>query len=144
MLLGDEVERRESNAVTIRSQRAHLDPSMQLENWDSTAKVHYDQGLLNELVFLRFIETHHHVVIVGPVAVGKTYLAHALGNIACRRKYSVVAVRADKMLKNLRHARLDNSYEAELRKLLSVDLLIIDDFGLDAMECADSRMRTKS
>ena len=49
------------------------------------------------------------------------------------------ALRADQMLKTLRHARLDNSYEAELRKLLSVDLLIVDDFGLDAMDPTESR-----
>jgi DNA replication protein DnaC len=139
MLLGDEVERRESNAVSLRAQRAHLDPSMQLENWDATSKVQYDQELLNELASLRFIESNNHVVIVGPVGVGKTFLAHALGLAACRRKYSVIAMRADKMLKSLRHARLDNTYEAELRKLLATDLLIIDDFGLDAMERTDSR-----
>lgn len=139
MLLGDEVERRESNAVSLRAQRARLDPSMQLENWDATSKVQYDQELLNELASLRFIESNNHVVIVGPVGVGKTFLAHALGLAACRRKYSVIAVRADKMLKSLRHARLDNTYEVELRKLLAADLLIIDDFGLDAMERTDSR-----
>lgn len=139
MLLGDEVERRESNAVSLRAQRAHLDPSMQLENWDATSKVQYDQELLNELASLRFIESNNHVVIVGPVGVGKTFLAHALGLAACRRRYSVIAVRADKMLKSLRHARLDNTYEVELRKLLAADLLIIDDFGLDAMERTDSR-----
>ena len=43
------------------------------------------------------------------------------------------------MLKVLRHARLDATYEAELRKLLSVDLLILDDFGLDAMDATESR-----
>jgi DNA replication protein DnaC len=43
------------------------------------------------------------------------------------------------MLKSLKHARLDNSYEAELRRLLAVDLLIVDDFGLDAMDATESR-----
>jgi DNA replication protein DnaC len=43
------------------------------------------------------------------------------------------------MLKALRHARLDATHEAELRKLLSVDLLILDDFGLDAMDATESR-----
>ena len=43
------------------------------------------------------------------------------------------------MLKTLKHARLDNTYEAELRKLLAVDLLILDDFALDAMDAAESR-----
>ena len=70
---------------------------------------------------------------------GKTFLAHALGHLACRRGHSVVAVRADKMLKGLRHARLDNSYDAELRRLIAVDLLLVDDFGLDAMDSIESR-----
>ncbi len=46
---------------------------------------------------------------------------------------------ADQMLKALRHARLDNNYEAELRKLIAVDLLILDDFALDAMDPTESR-----
>jgi DNA replication protein DnaC len=110
-----------------------------LERWDPSASVTYDQALLNELVSLRFVQAHTHVAIVGPVGVGKTFLAHALGHLASRRGHSVVAVRADKMLKSLRHARLDNSYEVELRRLIAVDLLVVDDFGLDAMDPTESR-----
>ncbi len=51
----------------------------------------------------------------------------------------MLAVRADRMLKTLKHARLTQSHEAELRKLLAIDLLIIDDFGLDAMDAPESR-----
>jgi len=139
LVLSDEANRRDGQAAVLRGQRARLDPSMQLEAWDDTAKVTFDRALLNELVSLRFIEAHAHVAIVGPVGVGKTFLAHALGHIACRRAYSVLAVRGDQMLKTLRHARLDNTYEVELRKLIAVDLLIVDDFGLDAMDATESR-----
>jgi DNA replication protein DnaC len=139
LILGDEISRRDSIAATIRSQKAHLDPEMQLERWDESAKVTFDKALLNELASLRFLESHHHVAIVGPVGVGKTFLAHSLGHIACRRGHSVIATSADKMLKTLRHARLDNSYEAELRKLIATDLLIVDDFCLDAMDAQESR-----
>src|SRR5512140_2752617 len=59
--------------------------------------------------------------------------------MACRRGHSVLAVRADRMLKLLKHARLDNTHEAELRKLLAVDVLILDDFGIDAMDAIESR-----
>jgi DNA replication protein DnaC len=138
-VLGDEVSRRDSNAVTIRTQRAHLDATMHLETWDETAGVTYDQALLAELVTLRFVEAHQHVTLVGPVGVGKTFIAHALGHIACRRGISTLAVRSDRMLKTLKHARLDNSYEAELRKLLAPDLLIVDDFGLDVLDPQESR-----
>ena len=51
----------------------------------------------------------------------------------------VLALRADQMLKTLKHARLDNSHELELRKLIAVDLLIVDDFCLDVMDAQESR-----
>jgi hypothetical protein len=96
-----------------------------------------DERLRDELVSMRFVETHRHVTVVGPVGVGKTFIAHALGHIACRHKYSVLAVRTDKLLKTLKHARLEHSHEAELRKLLAVDVLVIDDFGLDALDATE-------
>lgn len=106
---------------------------------DGTAKVTYDQQPLNELMTLRFLDTHHHIAIVGPVGVGKTFIAQALGHVACRRAKSVLALGADEMFKTLKHARLDNSFEAELRKLIAVDLLIVDDFCLDVMDATESR-----
>lgn len=138
-LFSDECQRRDSAASTTRAQRALLDPEMVLERWDPTSKVTYDEVLLAELVSLRFVEAHRHVTIVGPVGVGKTFVAHALGHIACRRGYSVLALRTDRLLKMLKHARLDHSHEAELRKLLAIDVLIIDDFCLDAMDAIESR-----
>jgi DNA replication protein DnaC len=139
MALSDEASRRDSLGATLRAQRAHLDPDMQLEAWDDSAKVTFDRMVLNELISLRFVAAHQHVALIGPVGVGKTFLAHALGHIACRRGLSTLSVRSDRMLKALRHARLDNSYEVELRKLIAVDLLIIDDFALDTMDANESR-----
>lgn len=139
LTLGDEVSRRESQATRMRAQRAKLDPTMQIEAWDETANVSFDRALLNELVSLRFVDSNHHVTIVGPVGVGKTFIANALGHIACRRGHSVRVHRTDRMLKMLTHARLDNSYEAELRKILTVDLLILDDFAIDTMDATESR-----
>src|SRR2546428_2671783 len=79
LVLTDEVTRRDGLAATLRAERAGLDPAAQLEHWDATAKITFDRALLNELATLRFLETHHHVALVGPVGVGKTFLAHALG-----------------------------------------------------------------
>src|SRR6266511_4897149 len=114
----DEVARRETLAVTLRVQKAHLDPTMHLEAWDPTAKVTFDRALLNELTSLRFLDAHAHVAIVGPVGVGKTFLGHALGHIACRRGHTVLALRADHPLKTPPHAPLAQSHEAELRKII--------------------------
>ncbi len=139
LILSDEASRRDSQSTIVRAQRGHLDPTMMLELWDETAAVRFDKSLLGELSSLRFLESHAHVAIVGPVGVGKTFLAHALGHIACRRGHSVLCLRGDKMLKELKHARLDNSYEVELRRLLAVDLLIVDDFAIDSMDTIESR-----
>jgi DNA replication protein DnaC len=139
LVLSDEASRRDSLAVTLRVERARLDPALRLEAWDATAKVTFDRTLLNELTSLRFLDTHAHVAIIGPVGVGKTFLAHALGHIACRRGASVLARRTDQLLKTLKHARLDHTYEAELRQLLAVDLLILDDFAIDVLDPTESR-----
>jgi len=139
VVVQDEIARRDQNAVTRRAGRAHLEPDMQLERWDDTADVTFDTVVLDELVSLDFVEDGAHLAIVGPVGVGKTFIAHAIGHIACRRGYSVLAVSVDSVLKTLKHARLDNSHEAEMRKLIAVDLLILDDFALDAMDTTESR-----
>jgi DNA replication protein DnaC len=139
LILGDEISRRDSQNQQRRTRQANLDPEMQFERWDESAAVTYDRTLLNELISLRFISANQHLTIVGPVGVGKTFIAHALGHLACRHGYSVLAKRTDKILKTLRHARLDNSYEVEVRKLLTVDLLILDDFAHDVMEMTESR-----
>ena len=68
------------------------------------------------------------------VGVGKTHLAHALGHIACRRGRKVHAERADRLFKRLRAARLDHTHDIEMRRLIAVDLLIIDDFALQALD----------
>jgi DNA replication protein DnaC len=139
LVLSDEASRRDSLAISLRVERARLDPALRLEAWDATAKVTFDRTLLNELASLRFLDAHAHVAIVGPVGVGKTFLAHALGHIACRRGASVLARRTDHLLKTLKHARLDHTYESELRKLLAVDLLVLDDFAIDVLDATESR-----
>jgi DNA replication protein DnaC len=58
--------------------------------------------------------------------VGKAFLATALGHGGVRRRYSVHFERCDRMLRRLRASRLDNSHDAEVRNLLRVDLLIVD------------------
>jgi DNA replication protein DnaC len=140
LLLADEVSRRDTNSAMLRARSAGLDPGMRLDTWDPSAAVRFDQQLWNELCSLRFVEAAQGALLLGPVGVGKTHLATALGHIAVRRRIGVHMSRADKLFKRLKAARLDNSVEAEMRRLAHVPLLIIDDFclqPLDATETAD-------
>ena len=111
---------------------------MTLDRWDDTAKVTYDQHRLERAELAAVRRRRPQRVIMGPVGVGKTFLATALGHIAVRRRYSVHFERADRLFKRLTRRRLDNSHDAEMRKLLRVDLLIIDDFALQPLDAIDT------
>jgi len=139
LLLTDEISRRDSNAAFRRADLAGLDPDMVLERWDKTAKVTYDRRVMNEIVSLRFVEDHRNVVILGPVGVGKTFLSNALGHLCCRAGFNVRLSRADALLRLFKQSRMDNSREALMTQLVTVDVLIIDDFALEPMNREESR-----
>lgn len=138
VVLGDEVERRRGKATTLRAAKAGLDPEMVLDAWDRQAKITYDRERFDELMLLRWVGRHQHVCVLGPVGVGKTMIAHGLGHIASARGMSVVCVRADTMFAALRASRLDRSHAKEMRRLMTADLLIIDDFAQRPMDAADT------
>lgn len=138
LVLADEITRRESRSAMLRARSAGLDPSMRLDVWDELDDLTYDRELLSDLATLRFTEAGNGVLVLGPVGVGKTHLATALGHIAIRRRLSVHASRADKLFTRLRAARLDNTLEAEIRKLARVDVLILDDFALRPLDATET------
>ena len=130
LVLTDEATRRDTSSAARRARAAGLDPAMRLDTWDEAATVRYDRTLWTDLTSLRFLDAAHGAVVLGAVGVGKTHLATALGHIAVRRRIPTLMLRADAMFKRLRASRLDNSTEAEMRRLAQVRLLIIDDFAL--------------
>ncbi len=138
LVLADEVTRRDTTSAVLRARNAGLDPAMTLQGWDPASETSYDHTVLDELASLRFIDAAHNAMIMGPVGVGKTFLATALGHAAIRRRYTVHFERCDRLLKRLKASRLDNSHDAEIRRLLRVDLLILDDFALQPMDSLDT------
>ena len=138
-IFSDEVDRRNNVAGQRRAIRAKLNASMRLENWDEGSNVTFDRELWSRLCTLRFMENAYNVLLLGPVGVGKTFMANALGHIACRRGKSALIIRADRLFKELKAARLERTYDREMRRFTSLEMLIIDDFGLDQMDTTESR-----
>jgi DNA replication protein DnaC len=130
MLVQDEVERREQKKLASRRKRANLSSQKTLEGFDFSLKPKLNRAQILDLATCRFIEEKANVLILGPTGVGKTHLAEALGDQACRQGYDVVGGPASKLLGELFRARADGSYAKKLKALARADLLFLDDFGL--------------
>jgi DNA replication protein DnaC len=133
LILNDEIQRRADTTVATRLKSAMVDLDQTFERFDWDAAVTLDRDRLKDLLSLEFIARNENVLICGPVGVGKTFIANALAHSACRRGHKVLMLRASTMFKKLLQSRADNSYERELVKLLSPEVLIIDDFGLQRL-----------
>ncbi len=134
LVLQDEIDRREHKSLELRLARAGFEEEQTFENFDWNTPVSFDRQRVKDLIGLGFIDRREDVILLGPVGVGKTCLASALGHSACRAGYDVLFLRADQMLRHIHQARADHSNERFLRRLLAPDLLIIDDFGLRRLD----------
>lgn len=133
LVLSDELGRRQQGALTRRLQHARVSLDQVMERFDWEAAVTLDKNRIKGLMNLEFIARKENIILTGPVGVGKTFLANALAHAACRGNKNVVVHKAAKMFKTLYAARADNSLDRELMKLVSPDLLVIDDFGLERL-----------
>ena len=143
MLFADEVTRRDQQAALCAPGPRTWTRPWRCRPGTTPPPSRFDRQLWAELCSLRFLSEANNVLVLGPVGVGKTFLANALGHAAVRRRYSVHIERADKLFKRLRAARLDNTHEDEMRKLHRVELLIIDDLALQPLD-ASSRPPTST
>jgi DNA replication protein DnaC len=130
LVLQDEIDRREQKNLDNRVGRAGFMEPHTFEDFDWDAPVTFDRDRVRDLFSLAFIERREDVLFLGPVGVGKTFLACALGHSACRAGHKVLFLRSDHLLRMIHQSRADNSTERVIRSLLAPDLLIIDDFGL--------------
>jgi DNA replication protein DnaC len=133
LVLRDEVDRREHDSLNRRIQTARLNPQQTIERFDWDAQITIDRDRIKDLLSLNFMDRHENVILCGPVGVGKTHIANALGLIACRKVRNVLILKASDMFTVLLQSRADNSLGKELVRLIGMDLLIIDDFGLKTL-----------
>jgi DNA replication protein DnaC len=138
VLLEHEVTLRRQKRFETRASRAKLRQPASVEDVNYRAPRGLDRTLFLKLATCQWIRDHRHVTITGKTGVGKSWLACALGQKACREDLSVLYQRAPRLFAALDLARGDGRYAKLLASLGRVDLLIIDDFGPEPL-AADHR-----
>lgn len=130
MLLEDEYERRQSGRLLRRLKQAGFEEEKTLEGFDFGFNPEIPVKRIKQIANCAYIEKRENIFLLGPVGVGKTHIAQALGHIACRMGHDVLFTKAANMFRYLHGGRADQSWERRIKQYTSVDLLILDDFGL--------------
>jgi DNA replication protein DnaC len=124
-----------------------------VEGIDYPARRELDKAVIRQLATCRWIEEHQNVVVTGATGTGKTYVACALAQQACRRGYRAIYRRATRLNEELTLAHADGSYAGLLGRFARIDVLVIDDWGLappsdqerrDLLEIAEDRYAARS
>jgi DNA replication protein DnaC len=134
MLVDAEHLFRSNRALARRLKEAKLRiPQACVEDLDYHPRRNLDRALIRQLATCRWVEEHHNVLVTGATGVGKTYVACALGQQACRQGYRTIYRRLPRLFEELTLAHADGSYTAVLTRLARVDVLVLDDWGLAAI-----------
>ncbi len=133
LLLDDELERREQNRLAYHLSTSGCNPAKTLSQFDFSAAVGVNRSFITDLATCAFIQRHENVLFCGPTGVGKTHLANAIGIEALKRNLRVLSKPTFRLLADLHAARANGSYNRHLALILKCDLLILDDFGLQAL-----------
>ena len=110
-----------------------------LEDIEYAKERKLDRALIRQLATGRWIESHQNVVITGATGVGKTYIACALAQQACRRGYRVLYRRMPRLFDELALARADGTYAKLLARFARTDVLVLDDWGLAPVQDVERR-----
>ena len=152
LLVDAEWNRRQQNKLRSRIQEAHLDtPSAAMEGIEYLEDRRLDRAMLMRLSSCTYIDEGHHVILTGASGCGKSYIACALGNAACRKFYHVRYVRMKNLLDEANLARADERCKKAMKAYTKADLLILDDWLLkepltpqeiyDILEIVESRTK---
>ena len=129
LLLEQEVTLRRQKRFEARTRTAKLRQAASMEDVNYKAARGLDRTLFLRLASCDWIREHRHCLITGPCGVGKSWLACALGDKACRENLSVLYQRSSRLFAALALARGDGRYARLMRQLTRVDLLILDDLS---------------
>ena len=154
LLVDAEYLARDNRKVTRLLKAAKLRlSSASMEDVKTSSKKGLDRGTCNQLASCRWIGEHLNVLVSGATGVGKSYLACAMGQAACRRGHRVFYYRLPRLFEELALAKADGTYTKQLARIAKADVLILDDLGIgtirdaqrhDLLEVLDDRYGERS
>jgi DNA replication protein DnaC len=139
LLLEHEMTLRRQKRFEARARVARLRQSASVEDVDYRASRRLDRSLFRKLATCEWIRMRRNLIITGPCGVGKSWLACALGQKACKEDFSVLYHRIPRLFTALALARGDGRYAKLLRALSRVKLLILDDWGPEKLSADQAR-----
>jgi DNA replication protein DnaC len=153
LLVDRELTERHDRRLQTRLRNARLKQQACIEDIDYRHRRGLDKSLLTRLSSCQWLKEQLNILITGPTGVGKTWLACALAQKACREGYTVLYLRLPRLLQELPMAKGDGSYSKRMATLAKTDVLVLDDWGLsklipeqqrDLLEILEDRHGTRS
>jgi DNA replication protein DnaC len=133
LLLDDELERRSQQRLARRFAESGCDDQKTLAAFDFAAAPGVNRSLIQDLATCAFVARHDNILLCGPTGVGKSHLANALACEALKRDYRVLSRSLHRLLADLHAARANGAYHRLWGRVVGCDLLVLDDFGLQAL-----------
>jgi DNA replication protein DnaC len=137
ILVDHEYEQRENNRIQRLFSKAHFRQAASIAGVTYGNGRNLDKTMFQRLANLGFIQKHENLIITGSSGVGKSFLGQSLGHEACQQGLSVGYHITSRLFNNLKLTKLDGTYSKELKRLEKLDLLILDDFGLQSLDNSD-------
>lgn len=139
LLIDREVTEREDRRLKTRLRQAKLRQNACVEDIDYRQPRGLDKSLILDLSQCQWIKRQLNLLITGPTGVGKTWIACALAQKACREGYTAHYLRLPRLLQQLLIAKGDGTYARLMTRLAKIDVLILDDWGLSKLVAEQRR-----
>jgi len=130
---------KENNRMERYLKNAHLKLNACVEDIDYKTPRGIDQSVMMSLIACEWVRRHHNILITGPTGAGKTFLACALTNKACREGYRAFYIRSPKFFCEMALAKGDGSYRKLMNQLSKAHVLVFDDLCLAPMSDTERR-----
>ncbi len=134
LLTDHEWEERQNNKIQRLLKQAGFRQKASIADIDYSNARNLEKNMFQRLSSLDFVSKKENIILTGASGVGKSYLAQALGHQACLMEIKTQYHITSRLFNRLKLAKVDGTYDKELKKLIKVDLLILDDFGLQAFD----------